>query len=93
MSQKSERREALMRIIVAIVTGIVLSVWKMLISLLVLVNFLITLFTGRRNKEIAEFSEIWNTQLYIFLKYVTFLTNTRPFPFSKMEKNISKFEF
>ena len=92
MSKESETQEALIRIVVAIVTGIILSVWKVLIFALAIVNLFITLFTGKRNKDIADFCEIWNTQLYVFVRYVTFVTNERPFPFKKMSKNISKFE-
>jgi len=81
-----------MRIVVGIITGIILSVWKILISALAVVNFFITFFTGKRNKEIANFCEIWNTQLYLFVRYMTFVSNERPFPFKKMDENISKFE-
>lgn len=91
MNKRSENKEALMRIIVAIIAGIVLGIWKVLVVALIIINFLITLFTGKRNKEIAEFCEIWNTQLYVFMRYITFVNNERPFPFGKMSKNISNF--
>ena len=86
-----ERKEAWFRIIVAIVSGIILSVWKYLITLLGIVNWLIVVFSGKRNKDLAEFSEYWNTEMYKFLKYMTFITNKRPFPFSDLER-ISKFK-
>ncbi len=92
MKKVNESTEALMRIVVGFVTGIILGVWRMLVGILIIVNFFITLFTEKRNKEIAEFCEIWNTQMYIFLKYITFVSNERPFPFQKMPKSISKFE-
>lgn len=41
---------------------------------------------------IYEISEIWNTQIYIFLRYMTFVTNERPFPFTGLTKNLSKFK-
>ncbi len=88
---KHERKEALMRIIVAIVTGIILGVWKALIQILIIVNWLIAIFRAKRNKRIAEFCEIWNTQFYVFLKYMTFVTNKRPFPFSRLTPNMTKF--
>jgi sorbitol-specific phosphotransferase system component IIC len=88
----NESSEALMRIVVGIVSGIVLSVWKLLVTVLAVVNLLIAFFTNKRSKEIADFCEIWNTQTYVFLKYMTFVTNERPFPFEKMTKDISKFE-
>lgn len=92
MKKKTERKEAWMRIPVLIVSGIILSVWKYLIYIFVLVNFIYTIFTGKRIKEISELTEVWNTQTYHFLKYIGFVTNDRPFPFGKLEKNISKFK-
>ncbi len=87
----SEQREALMRIPVAIVTGIILSFWLALIKVLALVNLLITLFTGKRNTDLAEFCEIFNTQAYMFMRYITFMSNSRPFPFNKLQKNLFSF--
>jgi len=81
-----------MRILVGIVSGIILGLWKGLIQLLGIVHWFIVIFTGRRNRDLAEFSEIWNTQIYIFLRYMTFVTNERPFPFNSLTKNFSKFK-
>ena len=89
-SKSNERKEALFRIIVAIVTGIILGVWQYLISVLGIINFFITLISGKRNKEFADFSEYWNTEYYKFIRYLTFVTNRRPFPFTPMER-MSKF--
>ncbi|MEK6855151.1 MAG: DUF4389 domain-containing protein [Nanoarchaeota archaeon] len=87
---KVERKEAWFRILVLIVTGIILSAWKIVIFIISILNWLITLFSGKRNKDLAEFSEYWNTETYKFLRYLTFVSNQRPFPFSGLEK-ISKF--
>ena len=86
-----ERKEALMRIVVAIVSGIVLGVWRWFIFVLVIINLIYTLFVGKRMVELARLSEIWNTQFYIFVRYLTMVTNERPFPFSHMER-MSKFK-
>ncbi len=88
----SERKEAFMRIIVGIVTGIILGIWKAAIQIVALLNFIITIFTNQRNKDLAYFCEIWNTQMYVFLRYLNFVSNKRPFPFTSIEKNISKFK-
>ena len=87
----SERKEALMRIFVAIVTGIILWVWKALIFVFVIMNWIYVLIANKRLKEFAVLSEIWNTQMYIYIRYLVFLTNTRPFPFNKLERSISKY--
>ena len=87
----SERGEAWMRIVVFIVSGIVLGIWRYFIIVLFIINWFYTVFNGKRMKELARLSEIWNTQMYVFLRYVTFVTNERPFPFENLTKSISKF--
>lgn len=89
--KKSERKEAWMRIIIGLVSGIILSLWKTLIQILGVVHWFIVVFSGKRKRGIAKFSEIWNTQVYVFLRYMTFVTNERPFPFSDLEPSMSKF--
>lgn len=76
----------------AIVSGIVLGVWRWFIFVIGVINWIYTLFAGKRMKELANMSEVWNTQLYTFLRYMTLVSNKRPFPFSSLEKSISKFE-
>jgi len=88
----SERVEALLRIVVAVVSGIILTLWRALIKIIVLVHWIVVVITGKRNTDLAEFCEIWNTQTYIFLRYITFVSNERPFPFEGLSKNISKFK-
>ncbi len=87
----AERTEALMRIVVGIISGLVLGLWKALIQIIVLVLWFIAIFTGKRNKDLANFCEIWNTQVYIFLRYITFVSNERPFPFNSLGENMSQF--
>ncbi len=86
-----ERKEAWMRIVVGIISGIILGLWKALIQILGVVHWFIVVFSGKRQKGIAEFSEIWNSQMYVFLRYMTFVSNKRPFPFDALKPNISKF--
>jgi len=87
----SERKEGWFRIIVAIVSGVILAIWRYLVFILSIVNWFITIFSGKRNRELAGFSEYWNTEVYKFARYMTFVSNKRPFPFTNMER-ISKFE-
>ena len=87
-----ERLEVLMRIIVSIVSGIILTIWRVFIVILAVINLVYTLIMGKRLKELARLCEIWNTQLYIFVRYLIFVTNERPFPFNSLTKNISKFK-
>ena len=87
----SERQEGWFRLVVLIASGIILSVWSALVKILAVVNWLITVISGKRNKDIADFCEYWNTEAYKFVRYITSVSNKRPFPFSNMER-MSKFE-
>jgi hypothetical protein len=87
----SERQEAWFRIIVGIVSGILLSVWKVLIQILAVIHWFVVVFTGKRNKDMADLCEYWNTEVYKYLRYLTMVSNKRPFPFSNVER-ITRFE-
>jgi hypothetical protein len=90
--QEKERGEALMRIVVGVVSGIILYVWAYVIILFFIINLIYTIIKGKRMKELAEMSEIFNTQAYTFYRYMTFGTNKKPFPFEPLEKEMNKFE-
>ena len=89
---KKERKETLMRIPVLIVSGIALGVWAYFIFVLGIINFFYALFKAKRMKNLAEMSEVWNTQHYVFQRYMIFESNLRPFPFTKLQKSMSKFQ-
>ena len=91
MVKKCERKEVWIRIFVGIISSIVLNIWGFLINIVLVINAIITLFAGERNKALAEFCEPWNTETYKLMRYTTFMSNKRPFPFSKIER-ISKFK-
>lgn len=92
LKKRKERLEALMRILVLIVSGTILAVWRFFIYIIVFVHIIYVLIAGKRMKNLAILSETWNTQWYIFQKYIIFLDNRRPFPFGKLEKNMDEFE-
>ena len=89
----SERKEALMRIVVGIVSGIILGLWKIVVEVATLFHWFYVIFTGRRSKEIANFCNTWNTQIYTFIRYMTFTTNSRPFPFSDLTGAMHPIDF
>ena len=91
MQKDKERKEALVRIGVLIISGVITYVWASLAWVLMVLHWIIALIGGKRSKGIAEFLEYWNTQVYRILKYLSGMTNERPFPFTGLQK-ISKFE-
>ena len=90
MGKKGERKEAWFRIIVLVVSGIILGLWGKLTGLIGIIHWLVVVFSGKRNKDLAMFCEYWNTETYKFMRYLTFVSNKRPFPFTKAE-TMSKF--
>ena len=80
----SERKEAWMRIVIGVISGIILGLWKLLVEVLSIFHWFYVLFAGKRNRSLAEFSNVWTTQAYRFVRYMTFTTNSRPFPFSEL---------
>jgi len=62
----SERKEAWFRIIVGIISGIILGVWRYLILILAIVNWIVVVFSGKRNKDMANLCEYWNTEIFNF---------------------------
>jgi len=87
-----ERAEALMRIVVAIVSGFILEIWGYFVFVLSVLHWIYVIFSGKKKKEFADICKIWNTQVYTYLRYLTFVTNERPFPFRSLTKSMSKFK-
>ena len=55
-----------------------------MVQIISVFHWFYVVFSGKRSKGIAEFCNIWNTQIYRFIRYMTFATNSRPFPFSDL---------
>lgn len=91
MAKKSERKEGWFRLLILIVSGIILKIWGIIIAIIAIINWLIIVVSGQRNKSLAEFCEPWNTEMYKFNRYLTSVSNVRPFPFTEVQE-MSKFE-
>ncbi len=85
-----ERKEALWRILVLIVSGIILGLWTHLIGFLTLIHWLYAIITGKRSKNLAKFNNYWVTFSYRFYRYIGFSTNERPWPFEDFGKVMEK---
>lgn len=80
------RRELWMRIPVFILSGVILYVWGFFVLIFSLAQLVLLLVEGKKEKEFTHISSIFSNQIYIFFKYITFLSDERPFPFSKIKK-------
>jgi len=86
----SERTEAILRIPIGIISAIIIELWKIIIQVIVVIHWIYVIFTGKRNKGLSEFTNKWVTYVYNYLRYTTFATNKRPFPFNELGKDIEK---
>lgn len=83
------RGEALFRLVVAVVSGIILWVWGYVTCLFAFTNLIIVLITGKRNKDLSELALVWLTQVYATGRYLFFIDDVRPFPFNSLTRTAS----
>ena len=87
---KLESKEALTRIPIVIVGGIIMGLWGALIMFVSFLNLIYALFTSKRHKELAKFCNFYIAYMYNFVRYATLTTNARPFPWNDFGKPIEK---
>ena len=92
VSNMGERGEALLRIVVGIISGLIIGLWKVIVQFVVIIHWLYALVTGTRHQGMADFCNRWVTYVYRYLRYMTFATNKRPFPFNDFGQDIEKVE-
>lgn len=86
----TERTEALLRIVIGFISGLILGLWKVVVQVVVVLHWFYAIITGKRNRGMAEFCNMWVTYAYNFVRYMSFSTNKRPFPFNEFGKDIEK---
>jgi len=86
----TERTEAILRILIGFVSGIILGLWKIVIQVVVMIHWIYVIITGKRSKGMSEFCNKWVTYVYTVTRYVTFSTNKRPFPFNDFGNDVEK---
>ena len=92
MVYMGERTEALLRIVIGIISGIILGLWKVIVQVVVVIHWFYVIITGKRNKGLAQFCNMWVTYVYNYVRYMTLTTNKRPFPFNEFGKVLEKVE-
>ena len=68
------------RLLFMIVLGVAWSVAVFIIGVVVVVNFFYVLFTAKTNSRLTEFGHSLATYLYQVAEFMTFNSETRPFP-------------
>jgi uncharacterized protein YqhQ len=68
------------RLVYMIVMAIAWSVAVFVTSAVVILNFFYVLLTGKTNSNLTEFGQSLASYLYQIVRFMTFNTDTRPFP-------------
>ncbi len=87
---KAERREALIRVPATIIGWVIMDLWATLIVFVSVLHWLYALVTSKRHKGLAKFSNYFVAYMYNFVRYATFTTNKRPFPWDEFGKPVEK---
>ncbi len=73
-----ERTEALLRIPLGILYGVILGALSIVIDVVVVIQFFYTLILGRRHEGLARFANQYASFQYHVNRYSNFATNERP---------------
>jgi hypothetical protein len=87
---KTEQIEALLRIPIVIIGWIIMDLWAVLICVVGVIHLFYAIFTGKRHKGMAVFANFFVTYMYNFVRYASFTTNLRPFPWNDFGKPTEK---
>lgn len=80
-----ERTEALLRIVLSIVYGLISYIWSLLIGIIWIIHWLYVLVVGKRNQGMAEFANKYVSYIYNVNRYILFTTNQRAWPLGDSE--------
>lgn len=82
-----EPSQVLYRLLVLLVCGIIFYFWNIFTAVIFIINLIIALVKKKPNKDLIRFCSIWLIQLTITLKYLLFMSDEKPFPFSDIKIN------
>jgi len=82
LRERLTRKDIWLRALYMLVLAIAYSIAETIIVFLVFFQFLSILFVGYANAALLRFGQNLSTYVYQILRFQTFNTETRPFPFS-----------
>jgi Domain of unknown function (DUF4389) len=80
------KRNIWMRIPVFILSGMILYVGGFFVLIFSLVQLVLMLTEKKKEKEILNISSMFSNQVYCFFKYISFISEEKPFPFGEIKK-------
>jgi hypothetical protein len=84
------KKSVWMRIPIFIVSGAILYVWMFFTLIFSLVQLVLMLAEGRKEKEFVNFSSLFISQISCYFKYISFISEEKPFPWGKLKKGKKK---
>jgi hypothetical protein len=81
VKENLKRGSTWLRLFFMFVVVILYSVSRVVVSVVVLLQFFWVLLTGETNKPLENFGQSLATYTYQIISYLTFNTEERPFPF------------
>jgi hypothetical protein len=81
VKENMRRRSTWLRLFFMFVVILLYSVSRIVVSVVVLLQFFWVLFTGETNEQLETFGQSLATYTYQIIHYLTFNTEERPFPF------------
>lgn len=81
IKENLKRGSTWLRLFFMFVVVILYSVSRVVVSVVVLLQFFWVLLTGETNKPLENFGQSLATYTYQIIRYLTFNTEERPFPF------------
>jgi Flp pilus assembly protein TadB len=81
LEQNLKSRSTWLRLLFMILFGVLFEVTRLLTAVVVVVQFFHVLFTGEPNARAKEFGQSLASYAYQVVRYLTFNTEVRPFPF------------
>ena len=87
MSKNYENKSAWMRVLFVVLFWIVFYVTQLVLAAVVVAQCAFTVFTGNANNHLLKFGDMLAKYVQDILRYVTFNTDERPFPFNEFPQS------
>ena len=83
LEEHLKSRDTWMRLLFMLICYVLVSLASLVCSVVVVLGFLMVLFTGRVNPDLREVGQSLASYIYENVRYLTYNTDDRPFPFGK----------
>ncbi|MCI0506232.1 MAG: DUF4389 domain-containing protein [Gammaproteobacteria bacterium] len=83
IKQHLKAHDTWMRGLYIVIFTIIYSIAEVVLAAVLFFQFLTTLFTGNKNERLLEFGNNLSNFIYQILKYLTYNSDIKPFPFDE----------